>query len=74
MGSMVTTVTHFNPGEFDRGGKYEINLIPNRESGVDGLTILLARGCRAGATLVAMAGVHGDEFEGVRAILERINL
>jgi uncharacterized protein len=38
-------------------------------SGVE-LSVLLARGAKEGKTLVVTAGVHGDEFEGVRAILE----
>ncbi|HWR13431.1 MAG TPA: succinylglutamate desuccinylase/aspartoacylase family protein [Terriglobales bacterium] len=40
--------------------------------GGDGVVIplLLVRGGRPGKTLVVTAGVHGDEFEGVRAIME----
>jgi uncharacterized protein len=34
------------------------------------LPVLLARGRRDGQTLVVTAGVHGDEYEGVRTILE----
>ncbi len=34
------------------------------------LPILLARGTAAGPTLVVSANVHGDEYEGVRAIYE----
>lgn len=37
--------------------------------GVD-LPVLLIRGARPGKTLVVTAGIHGDEYEGVRAILE----
>jgi predicted deacylase len=34
------------------------------------LPVLLVRGRNAGKTLVVFAGVHGDEYEGVRAILD----
>jgi predicted deacylase len=34
------------------------------------LPLLIARGARPGKTLLVSAGVHGDEFEGVRAIFE----
>jgi uncharacterized protein len=34
------------------------------------LSILLVRGVRDGPTLVATAGVHEDEYEGVRALLD----
>jgi predicted deacylase len=35
-----------------------------------GFPLLLARGSRPGPTLVVTASVHGDEYEGVRSILE----
>ena len=38
-------------------------------SGVE-LPVLLARGARPGKTLVTTAAVHGDEYEGTRAIFE----
>jgi predicted deacylase len=34
------------------------------------LPVLTARGRQVGKTLVVTAGIHGDEFEGVRAVLE----
>jgi uncharacterized protein len=41
------------------------------------LPVILLRGAREGKTLVVTAGVHGDEYEGIRAILdlaERLDL
>lgn len=35
-----------------------------------GFPVLLARGKKQGKTLVAVAGVHGDEYEGVQALHE----
>jgi predicted deacylase len=34
------------------------------------IPVLIARGAKPGKTLVVSAGVHGDEFEGVRAIFD----
>jgi predicted deacylase len=60
----------FNPSRYVRGRKHSLLLdIGPSASGVE-LPVLLARGAREGKTLVMTAGVHGDEFEGVRAILE----
>jgi predicted deacylase len=60
----------FNPAQFQRGQKHALDL--SLEPGVKGasLPVLLVRGSRAGQTLVVTAGVHGDEYEGVRAILD----
>lgn len=66
---------HFS--EFDAN-----NVTPNQKTSVwldvstDGdermwqLPLLAARGAQAGPTLVVTAGVHGDEYEGVEAILD----
>ena len=66
----MTTLTHFNPDAFNRNSKYVLYLKLAGSSEDDGLIILLVRGRREGATLMVTAGVHGDEFEGVRAIIE----
>jgi len=63
-------MAHFNPNQFNRGCKYVIDLKPDEVSDDYVVTILLVRGCREGSTLVVTAGVHGDEFEGVRAIID----
>jgi uncharacterized protein len=60
----------FNPDRFERGKKFAFDLpMDPWVKGVN-LPILLLRGSRDGPTLVAMAGVHGDEYEGVRALLD----
>jgi uncharacterized protein len=60
----------FDPAQFEQGRKYSIDLsLDPWVKGVS-LPVLLVRGRRAGPTLVVTAGVHGDEYEGVRAILE----
>jgi N2-acetyl-L-2,4-diaminobutanoate deacetylase len=46
----------------------DLDLEPTVE-GVN-IPVLLARGRLPGKTFVALAGVHGDEFEGVRALLD----
>jgi len=60
----------FNPVQFQRGQKHSIDL--SLDPWVEGvcLPVVLVRGSRAGKTLVVTAGVHGDEYEGVRAILD----
>ena len=62
--------TEFDPLDFDRGQKHVIDL--NLGPWVEGfsLPLLLVRGRLEGPTLVVTAGVHGDEYEGVRAIFE----
>jgi uncharacterized protein len=60
----------FNPAQFRRGEKHALDL--SLEPWVKGvsLPVLLVRGSRPGQTLVVTAGVHGDEYEGVRTILD----
>lgn len=66
----VITPTDFEPARFAQGGKFALGL--QVVSGEHRIVIpaLLVRGAQTGKTLVAAAGVHGDEFEGVRALLE----
>lgn len=60
----------FDPSRFARGGKHALELdLEPAASGVK-LPVLLARGCAPGKTLVVTAGIHGDEYEGVRAIFD----
>jgi len=49
---------------FERGRRHNFTL-PDVE-----LPVILLRGASAGKTLVITAGVHGDEYEGIRAILD----
>jgi predicted deacylase len=63
------TASTFDPDSYERGGKYSLDLeVPNHPDIT--IPVLLVRGARAGARLVISAAVHGDEFEGVRAIFE----
>ena len=60
------------PGRFPtsglaRGSKHRCTLA---FGGTLSFPVLVARGRRPGPTLVVSANVHGDEYEGVRAILE----
>jgi predicted deacylase len=60
----------FDPNLFERGQKYAVDLeLDPFVPGVS-LPVLLVRGRTPGKTLVVTAGVHGDEYEGVRAILD----
>lgn len=64
---MTAPTSSFHPDDFARGGKYRFLLAVDDAVA---LPVLLARGQKAGPTLVVSAGVHGDEYEGVRAIYE----
>ncbi len=57
----------FHPQNYAPGGKYRL---PLPIDDVVSLPVLLIRGAQPGPTLVASANVHGDEYEGVRAIFE----
>lgn len=61
---------NFAPEEFDRGHRHDIDLDIGLNSHGVSIPLILVRGAEKGKTLVVMAGVHGDEYEGVRAILE----
>lgn len=60
----------FEPQQLARGRKHSLDL----EFAVAGhqiaIPVFVFRGAREGKVLVVMSGVHGDEYEGVRAILE----
>lgn len=58
----------FHPGDYSRGQKHSLELDVGH-SGIQ-LPILLVRGSHEGAALVVTAGIHGDEYEGVRAIFD----
>ena len=62
--------TDFDLQKFGKGQKHAFDL--ELDGGANGLTlpVLLACGRQAGKTLVTTAAVHGDEYEGVRAILD----
>jgi uncharacterized protein len=57
-----------DPAVHPRGARHDFDLpVPGHDIA---LTIILLRGTRPGKTLVVTAGVHGDEYEGVRVIFE----
>lgn len=58
----------FHPSDYNRGQKHGLELDVGH-SGIQ-LPVLLVRGAAEGATLVVTAGIHGDEYEGVRAIFD----
>jgi predicted deacylase len=60
----------FNKAQFKRGEKFAFDIPIEPWVKGESLSILLVRGLRDGPTLVAIAGVHGDEYEGVRALLD----
>jgi predicted deacylase len=60
----------FHPEHYARGRKHQLTLEFNAASHAIELPVLLIRGARPGRTLVVTAGVHGDEYEGIRAIFE----
>lgn len=61
---------NFYPQSFPRGRKHTCTLEVPFASGVVALPVLIAQGYEPGSTLVVTAGIHGDEYEGIRAIHE----
>jgi len=65
---------NFHPERFERGRKHTLDLELGPAAGDAKLLVLLARGGKSGKmpgkTLVVTAGVHGDEFEGIRALFD----
>ena len=59
----------FHPDQFARGAKYTLDLEFSAGGHHLKLPVLLVRGAAPGKRLVVTAGVHGDEYEGVRVIL-----
>jgi predicted deacylase len=57
----------FHPDHHPRGEKHRLHVTVDETVA---LPVLLARGSAPGRTLVVSANVHGDEYEGVRAIFE----
>lgn len=63
-------VKDFDPAYYDRGQKFSLDLELGPAAAGVTFPLLLIRGAGAGKTLVVSAGIHGDEFEGVQAILQ----
>ena len=64
---MNVKATDFDLAAFSRPGKYRLNLAVDETVS---LPVLLVCGIEAGPVLLVSAGVHGDEYEGIRAIFE----
>ena len=60
----------FHPDNFERGARYTLELELGPPARNISLPVLLVRGSRPGKRLVVTAAVHGDEYEGVRAIYD----
>ena len=60
----------FHPDNFERGAKYTLYLELGPAANNLELPVLLVRGSRSGKRLVVSAAVHGDEYEGVRALFD----
>lgn len=60
----------FDPAEYESGRKHSLVLDLGPEASGITLPVLLACGSRRGKVVVVTAGVHGDEYEGVRAIFD----
>jgi predicted deacylase len=60
----------FDPERLAPSSKHTffVELSPASGGNLVGFPVLVANGARAGKTLVAVAGVHGDEYEGVQAL------
>ena len=53
-----------------RGARHHLTLpVEAGEHRVE-LPVIFVRGSKAGRTLAVTAGIHGDEYEGVRAIFD----
>lgn len=65
-------IQDFDPAALSPGEKAKLNLhVLRLPSGLHlDYTALVARGARAGKTIVVIAGVHGDEYEGPLTILK----
>jgi predicted deacylase len=62
--------SEFHPSRFERNSRYTLDLKFEAGGHSLALPVILVRGARTGKTLVVTAGVHGDEYEGIQAILE----
>jgi uncharacterized protein len=62
--------SEFDPSQYAGGRKHSLMLDLRPHAADIELPVLLVKGAAEGKTLVVTAGVHGDEFEGVRAVLE----
>jgi len=59
----------FDPGKLPRNSRHAITIALGGSGELD-LPVYVIRGANPGKTLLIIAGVHGDEYEGVRTILD----
>ncbi len=66
----------FDPRDLAAGSKRQFFLELGIEAGGSkiGFPVLVVNGLTSGKTLVAFAGVHGDEFEGIQAVHETFDM
>jgi predicted deacylase len=64
----------FNIAALPQGAKMTgwMSVAPRADGNWWRLPVLAARGNRPGPTLVVLAAVHGDEYEGIEAIPRRL--
>mgnify|MGYP003288079849 CR=1 FL=1 len=72
---ITTTPQGFNPDGLAPSSKQKffVELSPASGGNSVGFPVLVANGAHPGKTLVAVAGVHGDEYEGVQALHDVYN-
>ena len=67
------TTVHLDIAPLPRGQKHRLALTVGTAPDLVELPVIVVRGARAGKTLVVTAGVHGDEYEGVRTIFDIVD-
>ncbi len=67
------TGTHLDITPLARGQKHRLALTAGTPPDLVELPVIVVRGARDGKTLVVTAGVHGDEYEGVRTIFDIVD-
>ena len=64
---------HLDITPLARGHKHRLGLTVGTPPDLVELPVIVLRGTRDGKTLVVTAGVHGDEYEGVRTIFDIVD-
>jgi predicted deacylase len=73
--AIYTDIREFKFGDVSETGKHTffLEISPAGSGEQIGIPLLIANGAKSGKTLVVLAGVHGDELEGVQAIHDVFN-
>jgi len=69
----MLTSPHLEITPLARGRKHRLALTVGTAPDLIELPVIVLRGARDGKTLVVTAGVHGDEYEGVRTIFDIVD-